>query len=552
MIRKLILIVALLAVLAAAAYGGRKGYRSWQTKNALKQARAAIAKSDLNSALIWTRKAISRDSRNIEAVRLMGDFAEAARLPVALQWRSQLVDLEPNATTNRILLAKLAILNSEPLIAKNALGGVSPEGRKTTEYLGASASLAMVSGQAQEAVTQFEELVRLDPKNPVPQVNLAMILAQRDDPKQSARGLQMLESLQRVPEVRLDALRHLAFDAFRRTNHNRAVSLAAELVREPASTPTDRILHLNMLLAAKSPQLSSWLASYQKESVTNSQRVFEISRWMMSAQRFQQTFDWLHSLPAMTTTNLPVTIVVADSYMGLTNWLGLQGYVSKQYWGDLDYLRLLFLSRALREQGLGAASKSQWSKVIKDAAGQLDRLQAIEGIANNWGWTAEVEEVLWLIVNRYPAAKSAAKALSERLYVQGKTRSLLTLYAQEAKLSPTNTAILNNVAAVALLLNSEQHRPHELARQVYETQKDNPIYVATYAFSLHLQKKNSESIRLMSLLKPEQLERSSIAGYYGLFLASAGDKTKAQPYLEKAAKSLLLPEERELFRRISL
>ena len=362
----------------------------------------------------------------------------------------------------------------------------------------------------------------------------------------------MLESLQRVPEVRLDALRHLAFDAFRRTNHNRAVSLAAELVREPASTPTDRILHLNMLLAAKSPQLSSWLASYQKESVTNSQRVFEISRWMMSARRFQQTFDWLHSLPAMTSTNLPVTIVVADSYMGLTNWLGLQGYVSKQYWGDLDYLRLLFLSRALREQGLGAASKSQWSKVIKDAAGQLDRLQAIEGIANNWGWTAEVEEVLWLIVNRYPAAKSAAKALSERLYVQGKTRSLLTLYAQEAKLSPTNTAILNNVAAVALLLNSEQHRPHELARQVYETQKDNPIYVATYAFSLHLQKKNSESIRLMSLLKPEQLERSSIAGYYGLFLASAGDKTKAQPYLEKAAKSLLLPEERELFRRISL
>ena len=183
MIRKLILIVVLLAVLAAAAYGGRKGYRSWQTKNALKQARAAIAKSDLNSALIWTRKAISRDSRNIEAVRLMGDFAEAARLPVALQWRSQLVDLEPNSTTNRILLAKLAILNSEPLIAKNALGGVSPEGRKTTEYLGASASLAMVSGQAQEAVTQFEELVRLDPKNPVPQVNLAMILAQRDDPK---------------------------------------------------------------------------------------------------------------------------------------------------------------------------------------------------------------------------------------------------------------------------------------------------------------------------------------------------------------------------------
>lgn len=552
MLKKLFIILALLAVLAASAYGGRKAYRSWQTRNAITQARAAIAKGDLNSALIWTRKAISRDSKNAEAIRMMGDFAESARLPVALQWRSQLVEREPTSTTNRILLAKVALLNSDYVIARNALDGISAEGRKTADYLSVTASLAMATGRSQEAATQFEELLRLDPKNSVAQVNLAMILAQREDVKIAARGVQMLDSLQKVPEVRLDALRHLAFDAFRRTNYNRALTLASELVREPLSTPSDRILHLNMLLAAKSPQLSSWLASYQKDSVTNSQRVFEISRWMLSSRGAQPTFDWLRSLPPTTTTNLPVTIVVADSYLGLANWNGLQSYVARQYWGDLDYLRLLFLSRALREQGFSTAAKSEWSKVIKVSSGHQDRLQAVEGIVNNWGWHLEVEEVLWMIVNRYPTAKSAAKSLSERLYVQGKTQSLLTLYAQEAKLSPTNTAILNNVAAVALLVNSEQHRPHELARQVFEKHKENPVYVATYAFSLYLQKKNSEALRLMNQLKPADLERSSIAGYYGLILSSAGDKAKARPYLEKAGKSLLLPEERELFRRASL
>ena len=103
-----------------------------------------------------------------------------------------------------------------------------------------------------------------------------------------------------------------------------------------------------------------------------------------------------------------------------------------------------------------------------------------------------------------------------------------------------------------MLLNSEQHKPHELARELFEQQKDNPVFVATYAFSLHLQKKNAESLRLMSQLKPEQLDQPNIAGYYGLMLATAGDKASAKKYLDLAAKARLLPEEVELFQRVKL
>lgn len=550
--RKLIIALLVLGILGVAAYGGRRGYRTWKSHRAVTQAREAFTQSDNNAALLWLRTALKSNANNIEAVRMMGDFAELIQSPAAISWRDRLVELEPASVTNRLMLARVAMFHREYLTAKKALGGVNQSDRKSADYQKIIGAWAMATEQFQEAETHFQEAMKLEPNDPVPQVNLAMILVQSADRESAARGLRMLEQLRTNPAVRVDALRHLAFDAFRHTNNARALALADELVRETNTIYNDRLLHLNLLVASESPQLPARLAGYQKEAATNAQHVFELSRWVLGSRGSQEAFAWLQSISPKITTNLPVTLVVADTYMGLTNWAGLQGYVSKQQWGELDYLRLMFLSRALREQGFGTAAKAEWSKVLKEAAGQLERLKAIQGVTANWAWKAEQEEVLWQIVNRFPAEKAAVQALSNRLYVDGKTRSLLTLYAQEHQLDPGSLPIKNNLAAIALLLNSEQHKPHELARELYEQQNDNPVFVATYAFSLHLQKKNAESLRLMSQLKPEQLEHPSIAGYYGLILATAGDKVQAKQYLDLAAKARLLPEEVELFQAVKL
>jgi hypothetical protein len=53
----------------------------------------------------------------------------------------------------------------------------------------------------------------------------------------------------------------------------------------------------------------------------------------------------------------------------------------------------------------------------------------------------------------------------------------------------------------------------------------------------------------MQQLKPAELERPSIAGYYGLILKASGDTAKAKSYLSWASKAQLLPEEQKLFER---
>ena len=51
----------------------------------------------------------------------------------------------------------------------------------------------------------------------------------------------------------------------------------------------------------------------------------------------------------------------------------------------------------------------------------------------------------------------------------------------------------------------------------------------------------------MQAIPPKDLEQPAIAGYYGLILKAAGDKSRARSYLDQAFKGPLLPEEKKLF-----
>ncbi len=547
--RKIIFIVITVGALAGAAWGGRGAYRHWKTERAVSEAKRALAASEYEKAILWLRRALAANGSHVEAVRMMGDLAETAQLPSAVAWRNRLLELEPASVTNRIMLARVALAQRDYSVAQRALSQFDAEAQETPEFLRLSGAVALGMRQFEEAAKRLDEAVRLEPGNPVPAVQLAGILVQRDDARQASRGLAMLKSLQTNPLVRVDALRHLTFNAFRHTNSVQALRLVEELLAERDSNYEDRLLHLNLLIAAGRPESTATLARYQVLSATNAQHAFELGRWMLRARGSRETVSWLGSLSSTIYSNLPVAMVVSDAYLGTTNWMALQKYLGGQQWGEAEYLRHLYLCRALREQGLQTAAKAEWSKVTSYASGNLERLKSLQTAAARWGWPAEAEEVLWLIVNRFPGERDAAQALSDQLYVTGKSRSLLSLYVQLAKREPNNLSVQNNLASLALLLNAEEHQPHELARRNFERNSTNAPVVATYAYSLFLQKRPAEGLRVFQAVGPAELERVSIAGYYGLTLSATGDIANARRYLDLAGKGLLLPEERALFQR---
>jgi tetratricopeptide (TPR) repeat protein len=544
--KKILIGVVVLSLLGLGAWAGRRTYRSWRADRALEMARTAFAKSDQKEGLLWLRKALQADANNLDAVRLMADVAEASQNPAQLAWRQRLVDLQP-AATNRLRLAQAALDLRDLEGARKALLSVEERDRKLPEYLKILGALALSSGRIPEAEAHLRQAIQANPTDPYPRVNLGMLLVHSQESAKNTEGLVLLESLRTNSAVATEALRQLSLEAFRRTNLSRSLQFAQELVRDTNVSIKDRVLELSLLAASSNATLQSRLEAHQLVAVGNVNDAFELGRWMLSFQGPRSTFVWLDTLPARSTTNPPVALVVSDALVGLQAWTNLQGRLSAQEWGDLECLRYTYLSRALREQNLEVASKAEWTKAMKTAGGELELLRLLEQAAANWGWKTEWEEVMTGLVNRFPALRTERQRLADFLFQEGRTRALLTLFASEVTRDPSNLAAKNNLAALALLLSAQEHKPHELAKEVYAKDPSNPSVASTYAYSLLLQKQKPEALKVLEGLKPEALKVPGIAGYYGLCLLDSGDKSKAHEYLRIALSARLLPEETKLF-----
>jgi predicted Zn-dependent protease len=171
------------------------------------------------------------------------------------------------------------------------------------------------------------------------------------------------------------------------------------------------------------------------------------------------------------------------------------------------------------------------------------------GLATQWGWSSEAEELLWDIVNNYPDDHGAFQALGQTLFQAGRTRSLLELYTLAVRRDPSSLPARNNVAYAALLLDAQELNPHELAQAVYQEAPANPACATTYALSLLLQNKTADAVKVFEGLNPGELENPSVAGCYGLALQSAGQRVKAKKYLEIGSRAPMLPEQRKLIEK---
>ena len=339
----------------------------------------------------------------------------------------------------------------------------------------------------------------------------------------------------------------MAFDALRRRQGDQALGLSKQLLQETNSTFKDRLLRLDVLQETQPAGFRPALTAFEHEAGGDPGKIYELATWQMAKTSPQDALTRLRTLPPNTQTNQSVELLVAECCTTLRDWRGLQSSIARQNWAELEFVRHAFLSRALRGQELGDSAKAEWELALKAANGQKGSLVMLLRLAAQWNWQSEGEDILWTIVNRYPGEQWAIQALSQALYAGGRTRSLMQLFSQESKRVPSDLSTKNNLAMTALLLDAQELKPYDLAREVYQKSPTNASYVSTYAFSLYLQGKNAEALKVMKTLKPQELQDPSIAGYYGLILKATGDRARARAYLDWTAKARLLPEEKKLF-----
>ncbi len=333
------LIAALaLAVVAGAAWVGRKVHRNSTERRLVTQAGQYLGQRDSSNAALCLRQALGLNPIDPEATKLMADLLEASGSPAALDWRIRAFQLKTNDTAYRLAWAETALRLQDPRSAAQALSGVEEKARSSAAYHKLVGALAWDRKDAVTAEQEYLEVLRQEPTNQAVALNLATIRLTSTNAAVADAARATLESISVNSPLNLTAQRYLMADAAMRQSFDKALKYSQAVVRDPAATHADKIQRLELLQRAKATELGAWQAQLEDEARGSPEHAFALGRWLVVAEGPTNALRWLQSLPETTQTNLPAPLVIADCEIALRDWKALHALVEKQYWGGAEVL----------------------------------------------------------------------------------------------------------------------------------------------------------------------------------------------------------------------
>jgi predicted Zn-dependent protease len=544
--KKILIFLLLMGVIAGIGWFGRRAYKASVERHLVAQAGDYLGKKDFPNAALCLERALQMNPLSHKASEKMADLLEAAGSSTALNWRMHAAQLESDNSECRFNWAQTALKLQDPQSAAQALSGLNQQAKTTATYHKLQGALAWEVKNAAEAENHYQEALRLEPGNETLRLNLTTVRLASTNKATADAARSSLEQIPANSPLRSVALRHLVTDAQVHRELFKALGYSKQILSDPAATFEDKMLYLDLLRQAQSSEFAACLSSLEAEAQNSAEKAYALGRWKLSSEGSTNTLAWLQALPVSTLTNQPLPLLTTDCLVAKKDWNGLLRAVDTQDWGEANSYRLALQALARRSLGQDVAAETAWRKALRECSRRLDRLTRIVKVTELWGWKHEKTEALREIIKDFPKEKWAVDQIIGELYVAGNTLELTEVLKELSAADPSDARMKNWLANVFLLRKIELERAYRLASEAYNSSTNNPFFVSTYAYSLFLQKKETEAVTLVANIRSEDLQIPTVAAYYGVIQASTGHKDVAEPTLQRAQAGTLLPEEKEI------
>jgi predicted Zn-dependent protease len=543
-------ILVALAVVILVAWGGCHTYQRWEERHQIRQATAFFEHADFKSAALSARRALQLNANSTGAMRIMAQLAEKARDRVALDWRRKIVQLEPASTDDAIALSNCARQFGDMQTAEKSLAKISPAGKNTAAFHVAVGRLANARKNPTEAKREFGQALQLAPGDESYQMEYALACLEQTSTAERAEGLGILERLRSSPAQRIAATRALFVDGV--THHHdpeELRNLARDLQSYPEASFPDRLLYLDVLRQIRDREYANYLTQIEKDATAKPADLGALFSWMNTNGMSLVAIDFAKSLPQELLGKWPVPWTLAEAYGKISDWPALEKLTTSGNWEEYEFLRHAYLTRALRGQNNPAAATRTWTDATKAAAARPQSVLMLARMIYDWGWKNESIELLWQLT-KYPEMQFEALHALYLYYQKGHdTQGLYRVLSRLSEIDPGDMKVQNNLAQISLLLNVDLDRAEKRASELYSKEPADAAYLSTYAFSLYVKGDSKGALNAMRKLSEDDLKQPSLAAYYAIFLAAAGDKERARTYLELGKQAELLPEEKALLER---
>ncbi|MEY2563846.1 MAG: hypothetical protein QOH88_2039 [Verrucomicrobiota bacterium] len=522
-------------------------FHRWQERHLVRVSAAYLSGGDVKAAALTARRAYQMNPDNADAARMIAQIADKAGERAAVDWWRKVVDLQPHNSEDALAFIRAALRFNELALADKALASLGEPVRQTAGYHAAAGRIAEVKKNLAEAESHYSKAAELEPGNGAYQFQFAVVRLESADTAKREAAREALERLRNDPKQRTAATRALIVDGVsHRADTKHMQMLAGELQNYPEATLNDRLLYLEILRQLHDPEFDATLKKLEQETASNPADLAILLNWMSGNETAAAGVEFSQTLPPETLGKWPVPRGLAALYSGLKDWPGLERLTRNTDWQSYDFLRRAYLTRALREQDKKVESEKEWLAVQKEASANPQSVLLLARTAAAWGWESETEDLLWILSKSDETKLEALQTLYQHYSKKGDTSGLYRTLTRLVEAVPNDPPLQNNLAQVSLLLGVDLERSRKVAAELVNQEPTKAPYISTYAFSLYARGDFKGALQAMEKLTPEQLREPSLAVYYGIFLAAAGQKEKALDHLRKASEANLLPEEKAL------
>lgn len=545
--RNVVLCFVVTAALISGYRYGMPRYRQYQERTYAAQAQRYLEKKDYARAHLRARQTLAINQENPAATLVNAEIADLANSPLALYWRQRAALLSPTLTNKLALVATAMRFETFPFrIASQTLVEVEPECATNIAFHLMSGALKVKLGKIQEAGAHYGKAVELDPNNSAAKMSQAVVSLQSTNADLFVGSRATLEWLHQQGELGILPLRSLIAESLNRRDYPRAEQLSVQALTNSHAAFSDRMVHLSILRASGSSNYAGFLKQMQSDSTRNPSQAGALASWLIQSGATDEAMTWLQQLPE-DIRNVPMLrLAMADGYVARQEWQTLDAFLENERWGALEHVRLGMLAMCARQLGENDRQKLAWQRAIALASANPTALQTLVQMASNWNWPVELETALWTAVERFPKQTWAIDSLKQLFTQQKSTPGFRRLYQVILRHDPSDRVAKNNYAILSMLVLKDLRKAHEYAAEVFKSEPENPTFISTYAFSLHLQGRTAEGINLLKGLPTASLQEPSMALYYGVLLVAAGQPQDAKLFLEKSQSGFMLPEESAL------
>lgn len=548
-----------MALAAMAFFGWPKAksrYQRWNAGRQLQHAADSIAQGDFRRAMLDARAALEVNPMDPEATRIMAQALEGAgAAPSAAQWRNRLDTLRPGDMENTLAWASDSLKAGDLAAAERILAMLRPEPVNNVTYHATAAAVAMAKGDTAGAELHWAGAARLDPQEDRYQLQLALLRIGSKNSELRAGAVEILTAISRKPPNHLNALRALLADATLRREWPRAAKLAGELVAGPGAVFEDKLRRLEVLRAMNAPGASAFLVELKDGALANPGDLYLLFMWMSQQHLALMVAEWAETLSPDVTGTPPVCAAVADAYARISEWKKLRDFLDARTWGDLEYLRRMFLSGALERLGDSGRAAQEWNDALSAARSREDARQRLERMAKtcvSWEWGPQAEEVMRILAGMPDCPRWVLDNLWKMTLARADTVQLQKLAGLLAQADSKSTVFRNHYAFFSLLVRSEDGSPHREAEKLFEENPGNAAIAVTRGLSLFQQGKAAQALAATAALPSEELQKPDVALYHAIFLTATGGSEQAAGFLAVAQKRKMFPEEMALLERAKL